>query len=727
MKKNYLLLIISFLAIHFATAQSLAINTDGSTADASALLDVKSIQKGILIPRMTKAERTTIASPVTGLLVFQNAPDSMGFYYYDGSTWNWMAAINGNADSLAWKRNGNAGTTSLHFIGTTDDQPLNFRQNGQWMGKWNTTTGNYFIGAGAGINITGNGSVAMGDSALNTATAINRNVAIGDHALFRNTDRGYIIGIGDSTLYNNGIGAGNSFQGINNIAIGSKALYSNTIGSYNIALGTPSMNLNTTGTVNTAIGAFALNLNTTGSQNIAIGYATLLNNTTATQNVGVGTEALRNTTTGSYNTAVGRTALLNNTTGASNTAVGNWASYFNSSAYSNVALGAYALFTNRYKSNLVAVGDSALFNNNDITLTDPLATGNTAVGSKSLHSNTIGYYNTAIGFNSMKGNTSGNNNTAAGYVALITNVNGTNNTAIGSNALNVANGLAHTAIGAFALSKLTGSNYNVAIGDSAARNLVSGSNNVIIGAWSFKDHTAGSRNTAIGNFAMGDRESGDDNTAVGEGSLWNTNSNLNTGIGKYAGYQNISGTNNTYLGANAYASFDNLTNSTAIGANSNVNASNKVRIGSSTVTVIEGQVAYTFPSDGRFKTAVTESVRGLDFIKKLRPVIYNFQTEKYDAFIRGEENKDQKPTSLIDYSEAEKIRHSGFIAQEVVNAAREAGYEFDGVVVPKNSRETYGLSYSQFVVPLVKAVQEQQQEIDELKKQIQELRAALNK
>jgi len=57
----------------------------------------------------------------------------------------------------------------------------------------------------------------------------------------------------------------------------------------------------------------------------------------------------------------------------------------------------------------------------------------------------------------------------------------------------------------------------------------------------------------------------------------------------------------------------------------------------------------------------------------------------------------------------------------------EAGYEFDGVVVPKNSKETYGLAYSQFVVPLVKAVQEQQVQIEALKKQIAELTSTRNK
>src|SRR6476661_6331767 len=71
-------------------AQSVAINTDGSTANSSSILDVKSTSKGMLIPRMTKAQRTAIASPAQGLLVFQNNPDSIGFYYYNGSSWSWV-------------------------------------------------------------------------------------------------------------------------------------------------------------------------------------------------------------------------------------------------------------------------------------------------------------------------------------------------------------------------------------------------------------------------------------------------------------------------------------------------------------------------------------------------------------------------------------------------------------------------------------------------------------
>lgn len=65
-------------------AQSLAVNSDGSAADASAILDVKATGKGVLVPRMLSTERP--ASPVTGLLIYQtDAP--AGFYYYNGAAW----------------------------------------------------------------------------------------------------------------------------------------------------------------------------------------------------------------------------------------------------------------------------------------------------------------------------------------------------------------------------------------------------------------------------------------------------------------------------------------------------------------------------------------------------------------------------------------------------------------------------------------------------------------
>jgi len=298
-----------------------------------------------------------------------------------------------------------------------------------------------------------------------------------------------------------------------------------------------------------------------------------------------------------------------------------------------------------------------------------------------------GIANTFVGKN-VGANSTGGNNSGNGYQALFANTAGTNNTAHGFQTLYAnTTGYSNTATGAYTMTNNT-----------------TGSNNSAHGLNALRGNTDGVQNTANGYNALQSNQTGDNNTASGFNALYfNTTGNNNTAIGYYA---------NVSSGA--------LTNATAIGAQAIVNASNKIRLGSSTVTAIEGPVAYTFPSDGRFKTNVTETVIGLDFIMKLRPVVYNFQAKKMDEFLSGLTSDDARFANL-NYAEGERIRQSGFIAQDVEKAAREAGYDFNGVVAPKNEKETYSLAYSQFVVPLVKAVQEQQAVIEQQNKKIEML------
>ena len=68
MKK--LLILFAIFTTVAATAQSVGINADGSTANTSAMLDVKSTTKGLLPPRMTTTQRDAIVSPATGLVLF---------------------------------------------------------------------------------------------------------------------------------------------------------------------------------------------------------------------------------------------------------------------------------------------------------------------------------------------------------------------------------------------------------------------------------------------------------------------------------------------------------------------------------------------------------------------------------------------------------------------------------------------------------------------------------
>ncbi len=63
-----------------------SVNTDGEAPDPSAILDVQAIDKGILVPRLTSSQRTAIATPATGLLVFDN--DDNTFYFHNGNEWH---------------------------------------------------------------------------------------------------------------------------------------------------------------------------------------------------------------------------------------------------------------------------------------------------------------------------------------------------------------------------------------------------------------------------------------------------------------------------------------------------------------------------------------------------------------------------------------------------------------------------------------------------------------
>jgi len=82
---------LSFLGILLIAGWNLsaqvAVNTDGSGVDPSAILDVKSTGKGLLITRMTRAQIEAIASPANGLTVYNT--DDKRFYYFDGTDTKW--------------------------------------------------------------------------------------------------------------------------------------------------------------------------------------------------------------------------------------------------------------------------------------------------------------------------------------------------------------------------------------------------------------------------------------------------------------------------------------------------------------------------------------------------------------------------------------------------------------------------------------------------------------
>lgn len=298
MKKITGTLILVFV-FAYTFAQSVAINTTGTTANNSAMLDIASTSKGMLIPRMTAAQKTAIAIPATGLLIYQT-DGSAGFYYYSGTAWMQLS----NTSSDYWQANGNhiyntntanvgigvstplarlhVADSSVLFSAAGDipaskkNTPVNgagrrmmwypdkaaFRAGYVSSTQWDTLyIGSYSTATGFGNLASGNASFATG--AVNTATGTTAMVAGNNssasgfassafgYRAFANSDADFAVGwnvlaSGGSSvalgfgsradsLYAVAMGANTNARAIASLAVGN---YDTTTGNYAAAIGT---------------------------------------------------------------------------------------------------------------------------------------------------------------------------------------------------------------------------------------------------------------------------------------------------------------------------------------------------------------------------------------------------------------------------------------------------------------------------------------------------------
>jgi len=525
-----------------------------------------------------------------------------------------------------------------------------------------------YLGSGAGFNDNGanNYNTAVGDSTLFNNTTGNNNTANGYYSLYSNTDGDY------------------------NAAYGSYSLFKNTTGLYNTACGSRALKVNTTGNNNTAIGRYALYGNIANSFSTAVGYAAMYyadNRTTGrtTFNTAVGCSALHGSppaanNTGRYNTAVGANALSSNSTGDYNTANGSNALYSNTSGDYNTANGSNALYSN-------TTGDL-----------------NTANGRYALYYNTTGNANTANGYSALYFNTTGDYNTANGHKALFNNRGNSSSTAVGYEAMYYAD------------TRTTGrETYNTAIGCEALKGCSNppdntGRYNTAVGHHALFSNTSGYSNTAIGNNALYSNTTGYSNTANGGRALYNnTTGDYNTAHGRNTLESNTTGNNNTAIGYSAMSAPTSYDNSTAIGYDAEPSGSNQVRLGNDNVTTLFCTGAYEgIVSGGRELYAISSGKIG-----------YHSSSMRYKDNIADMNNTawlyDLRPVNFTYKKDEQKSKQYGLIAEEVeqVNADF-VSYNDEGVVETVN--------YSQLISPMLKALQEQQKMIEELKAEIEELK-----
>ena len=268
--KRIIILLIGFLTIVQLQAQNngVAINTTGTSPDASAVLDVSSIEQGMLVPRMTMVQRDAITTPATSLMIYQT-DNTPGFYYYDGT--NWVTAT--GAKEINDLTDGISDNTKNVFLGT--GVGVNSVASGFWNGQYN---------------------VGLGIEAFKQGVDISKSVAIGYKALYHNnTTRNTAIGY--LALETVASGAGNTAigpealrraTGENNTALGQFGLTELVGGNSNTSIGTHGGAGLTAGKGNIFLGYGAGDTQASGDGNIAIGTSVQLANLTASNQMNIG-------------------------------------------------------------------------------------------------------------------------------------------------------------------------------------------------------------------------------------------------------------------------------------------------------------------------------------------------------------------------------------------------------------------------------------------------------
>ncbi|MSQ79384.1 MAG: hypothetical protein EXR21_06885 [Flavobacteriaceae bacterium] len=365
---------------HHTTAQ---VGIGTNTPDTTAMLEVQSSSKGVLIPRLTETQRNSITSPASSLLIFNT--DSGEYNYYRGGAWRTILST-GRGWSIFGTPTDPVPDTMI-WLGTTDNTPLKFMVNNNRAGIIDHNYMNAYLGYKAG------------NASSTTAT---KNVFVGDSSGFATN------------------------TGSENVFLGKSTGFSNTSGVYNNYLGSMAGYTNSKSKYNNGIGAYTLYYNANGEHNNSLGYLSLYSNNDGNKNVGIATQSLYNNLSGDCNFGIGYQTLFHNTTGNENIAIGCDALFSNTTGSNNVSVGGRSLSELTAGESNVAVGDNAMQKQRT-------GMGNTAVGSYALGNDSVGQYNTAIGKEAQKGNKSGNYNISIGYKADVGEKDLTNSIVIGNN------------------------------------------------------------------------------------------------------------------------------------------------------------------------------------------------------------------------------------------------------------------------------------------------------
>lgn len=611
-------LLIFALCLGCQSFAQIGINTDGSDPDSSAILDVKSTDKGLLIPRMNSASRMAIVTPAEGLMVYDSTTNS--FWFYQNTAWTELLsgqqATISDADS----------DTKIQVEESNDEDIIRFDLGGTEFMRLDSgrmeivnTGGSIFLGEGAGENddFSNNRNVFVGIEAGKENDAGYNNTFIGGYAgkdngiaynnTFIGTYSGFVNTFGDENTFVGSYSGYDNTTGVANVFLGNYSGYHNTIGNLNTFIGRSTGYNNTTGEKNTYLGTYSGSSNTTGSGNLFLGYSAGFNETGSNKLYIANSNTATPLIYGDFDSDSLQINGILNINGA-----------FNLPTTDGTASQVLATDGNGTLSWTDAFGGSYTFPNSDGTALQILATdGNgtlswtdastlTPVVDSTLLSDTdadtkiqveesadediirfdiggVEYFrieknrletrNTGnsvfIGEEAGENDDLSNNvNINIGYQAGKSNESTTNNIAIGAQALDVqTSGGFNTVVGTLAATSATDFKWNVVMGNAAMTNTESGNGSTAIGSFSLFDNS-GNYNTALGYETNSYSSSAAQTTAIGAFALQqNTGTGHNVAIGYQAGKTSGTSTGCVYIGRNA--GFSNTTSNRLFIENSN--------------------------------------------------------------------------------------------------------------------------------------------------------------
>ena len=212
MKRILLPMIAGLMLIGYACQAQVGINADASQPDASSMLDIKSTTRGLLVPRLTTVQRTAIATPADGLLVYDT--DAKGFWYYSGGT-GWIQISNGSGGlTLPYTGTLNAASPLFTIINTGTGLAIQGNSTG---GSGVYGSSNTSSGAGLLADNLNGGEAVVGRSVstvMRTGAVVGRNdgPGYGVQGFIATDNSGNAIGVLGQIGTNNSTGVAGHFE-----------------------------------------------------------------------------------------------------------------------------------------------------------------------------------------------------------------------------------------------------------------------------------------------------------------------------------------------------------------------------------------------------------------------------------------------------------------------------------------------------------------------------------